>query len=105
MMAESSGIIVCWVFNFVSEIRSREESYGPCMKKITVLGNPLSQGNPQIIVLLMTGKKVSKLSIIKLIILPQIIWRFSAISLKILTGSFIELDKMISQSFIKAERQ
>lgn len=53
----------------------------------------------------MNGKKLSKLNIKKLIILPKIIWGFSAISLKTLTGSFIELDKMISQSFIKIERQ
>lgn len=42
-----SGIIVCWIFNFVSEVRSREESYGAymahhCPRQPTVLRKPMN---------------------------------------------------------------
>lgn len=52
----------------------------------------------------MNGKKLSKLNIIELPILPKVTWGLNAVSLKILIGPFIKLDTIISQSFIKIER-
>lgn len=44
-------------------------------------------------VLFLNGKELCKLNVIKLTILPKVIWWFNTIALKILTGSFTELDK------------
>lgn len=57
------------------------------------------------LVLFINEKKLSKLNIIKLTIIPKAIFGFNATPLNILTGSFTELDDMISKSFVKLERQ
>lgn len=44
-------------------------------------------------ILFLNGKELCKLNVIKLTILPKVIWWFNTIPLKILTGSFTELDK------------
>lgn len=69
VMVGRSGIIVCWMFHFVSEVRGREEAYVH-LWLMTVLGTGLRKPT---YCLITNGKKVSKLNIIQLTILPKVI--------------------------------
>lgn len=89
------------IFHFVSEGRLGKETYSQCCQHT----RHCAKEPQKWLVLFINEKKLRNLNIIKLAIIPKVIFGFNAIPLKILTGSFTDLDDMTSKSFVKIERQ